>query len=109
MIAKNLAKDYCKNKNNQTISIDESITETVQDESCPLETLVRQETYNEILQAIRSLDDKYRDVCILKYVYKMKEKDIAATLGLPPGTVSVRIQRGRQILKKAIGRGISNE
>lgn len=106
IIARNQAIDYCKNKENQNVSIDEAITESVPDESCPLETVIRKETYGEILHAIKSLDDKYRDVCILKYLYKLKENDISTALGLPSGTVSVRIQRGRQILKKAIGKGI---
>lgn len=105
MIARNQAKDYCKRKENQNLSIDDAITEDSADEACPMDVLVRKETYNEILSAVYSLDEKYRDVCILKYLYKMKEKDIATVLGLPAGTVSVRIQRGRNILKKAIGKG----
>lgn len=107
LIARNQAIDYCKRKENQNISIDEAITETVEDESCPVDVLIKKETYDEILNAIRSLDDKYRDVCTLKYLYKMKEKDIAKALGLPAGTVSVRIQRGRQQIKKAIREGES--
>lgn len=106
LIARNQAIDYCKCRGNHNIPIDEAITETVEDGSCPVDVLIKKETYDEILDAIRSLDDKYRDVCILKYLYKMKEKDIAKALGLPEGTVSVRIQRGTQILKNAIGKGV---
>lgn len=105
IIARNQAIDHCKHSDNQNISIDDAITEDSIIESCPMDILVRNETYNEILSAIYSLNDKYRDVCILKYLYRMKEKDIGTALGLPAGTVSVRIQRGRQILKKAIGKG----
>ncbi len=105
IIARNQAIDHCKHSDNQNISIDDAITEDADIESCPMDVLIRKETYNEILRAIYSLDVKYRDVCILKYLYKMKEKDIGTALGLPAGTVSVRIQRGRQILKKAIGKG----
>lgn len=102
MIARNQAKDYCKRKENQSIPIDDAAIVDTADEMCPADILVKKETYDEILRAVYSLDEKYRDVCILKYLYKMKEKDIGTALGLPAGTVSVRIQRGRRILKSAI-------
>lgn len=107
VIAKNRARDHFKHKGNHGISIDEAITESVEDDSCPYNILMEKETYAEILRAIYSLDEKYRDVCILKYVNKLKEKEIARVLSLPSGTVSVRIQRGRQLLKESIRKGDS--
>jgi len=94
-IAKNQAVDHQRQKENQNVSIEDAIAKEAGNESCPIEIIIKKETYGEILNAIYSLDDKYKDVCILKYMYKMKEKDIAAALGLPVGTVGVRIRRGR--------------
>ncbi|MBP3442029.1 MAG: hypothetical protein J6L62_04415 [Clostridia bacterium] len=55
-----------------------------------------------IEQKIKELDDKYRDICRLKYINNLKEREIALLLNLPPNTVSVRIFRGKQILREEL-------
>lgn len=101
-VARNLAINYVSRRDNTNIPLEETLCESA-DESCdPVEILIKKETYDKVLQAIISLDPKYRDVCILKYVNKLKEREIAKILNLAPGTVSVRIQRARQSIKNAV-------
>lgn len=101
IIAKNKAKDMCKAKESQALSLDDEQFENLAGDD-PIEKLIQKDTYNLILKEMRAMSDTYRDVLFLKYVHEMKEREIALILNLPPKTVNVRIFRGRQLLKNAI-------
>lgn len=60
------------------------------------------EIYHILYDAIESLSETYKTVCTLKYVNGLKEREIAEVLDLPVKTVSLRIFRGKQILRKSI-------
>jgi hypothetical protein len=49
-----------------------------------------------------SLSDTYREVCEMKYILHMKEREIAQELGLSEKNVNARIFRGKQVLRKMI-------
>ncbi len=103
IISKNKAKDYCKLKDNQAASLDDTTLETLSSKELNPEGIVLQnDTYEILVKAIYDLDEKYRDVCILKYVNGYKEREIAIFLDLPPKTVSTRIFRGKNILREAL-------
>lgn len=61
-------------------------------------------TGKEIIVVIKSLDEKYRDVVLMKYVEDLSTKEIAEVLGETENNVYVKISRGlemvREILKK---------
>lgn len=102
IVAKNKAIDFYKAKNKRIFLSDEILEFADDTVDIPEEILLQKENHYLILKAIYSLGDIYRDVCILKYVHQLKEKDIAALLSLNPSTVSVRIHRGKGILRKAL-------
>jgi RNA polymerase sigma-70 factor, ECF subfamily len=52
------------------------------------------------LKYVSSLDVTYQQVVYLRYVENMSPKDIAEVTGLSANVVSVRINRGIEILKK---------
>ena len=52
-----------------------------------------------MLQAVLSLPAKYRQVVVLYYYRECSTGEIAEMLGLPQGTVSVRLKRARERLK----------
>ena len=52
-----------------------------------------------VLQAVLSLPAKYRQVVVLYYYRECSTGEIAEMLGLPQGTVSVRLKRARERLK----------
>lgn len=62
------------------------------------ETLRVQENYIEVVNAIRGLNDKYRDVLFYYFVEGMKPKDIADLLGRSNSAVQQQIARGKQKL-----------
>lgn len=55
------------------------------------------------LQAIKSLDEKYRDVLILRFVEDMPVKEIAKIMKENKNNVSVKIHRGLEKLKIILG------
>jgi RNA polymerase sigma-70 factor (ECF subfamily) len=54
---------------------------------------------DEVVRALRGLDDEYRDVVMLADLGGVRYRDIAARLGLPIGTVMSRLFRARRQLE----------
>ena len=102
IIAKNIAKDYLKLKDNQTLMLDETFCDLPSEDDAVDEIVIKGDTYEIILRAIRALDERYRDVCILKYVHGYKEREVAELLNISAGTVSTRIFRAKQILREEL-------
>jgi RNA polymerase sigma-70 factor (ECF subfamily) len=77
-----------------------------QDDEPSLESLLRYEppvpqtlSDEEILAALASLPERYRDVILLVDVDELSYKEAAAALDVPIGTVMSRLSRGRAILR----------
>ena len=60
----------------------------------------------ELKEAIKKLDDKYRDILLLKYVYGYSMKEIAKMLKITETNVSTRLERGRKQLKNKMEQGV---
>jgi RNA polymerase sigma-70 factor (ECF subfamily) len=67
------------------------------------------ETAQRVQQALRRLPGRYREVAVLRYVEEMDPREIAAALGVRPGTVLVRLHRARQMLKKQLSDLVEDE
>ncbi len=102
IIAKNIAKDHLKLKDNQTLMLDETFYDLPSEDDAVDEIVIKGDAYDIILRAIRALDEKYRDVCILRYVHGYKEREVAELLNISAGTVSTRIFRAKQILREEL-------
>lgn len=59
----------------------------------------------EILAAVNGLPADFREVFILYYYQGYGISDIAQITGMPEGTVSSRLSRGRKRLEKVLGEG----
>lgn len=101
-VAKNKAKDMCKLKRNNSVQLDDAVFHATEEMSDPAEITIKKDTIETVVQAIYSLNESYRDICILKYLEGFKEREISEMLKIPHKTVSVRLVRARQILKKAL-------
>lgn len=102
VIARNKAIDHCKLKGNQNVSVEESFVEPWGTDTDPAEIFLRHDIYDTIIKAIYSLDEKYRDVCLLKYLNGLKEKEISDILVVNAKTVNTRINRGRKLLREKL-------
>ncbi len=57
---------------------------------------------NGILDILKNLPLKYRDVFMLKYVNHMENREIAEVCGILEGTVRQRLARGKVIIEQKI-------
>ena len=65
-------------------------------------TYVETDLDNRILDILKNLPIKYRDVFLLKYSSKLENREIADLLDISQGTLRQRIARGKEIIQKAI-------
>ena len=101
LIARQKAIDFCRSRAGKTGAEDEADC-AAGDDSDPEHIVIGKDTYDTILRVIESLSVTYKDVCKLKYVEGLKEREIAALLDLSPKTVNQRIQRGKQLIRAAL-------
>lgn len=86
-------------KRNELIKLDD--VENMTDEQF-FEKLSLTESYEEIVTAIRNLNDTYRDVMFYHFVEEMKIKDIADLLGKKNSAVQQQLIRGKKKLLKIL-------
>ncbi len=55
-----------------------------------------------VLEALRSLSDRQRDVLVLRYYLDLSEAEIAATLGISAGSVKTHAHRGLTALAERL-------
>ena len=57
-----------------------------------------------ILEILKDLPVKYRDVFLLKYANEMDNDEIAKLLKLSEGTVRQRLSRGKSMIQEAMNK-----
>ncbi|MGN0426581.1 MAG: RNA polymerase sigma factor [Agathobacter sp.] len=65
-------------------------------------TYIETDIDNRILDILKNLPVKYRDVFLLKYSSKLDNDEIAELLNIPEGTIRQRLSRGKEIIQEAI-------
>lgn len=63
------------------------------------DSIGRLEKRLDVMQALKMIELKHREVIVLKYYLEFEDKEIAELLGLPLGTVKSRLNRARKALK----------
>lgn len=63
-----------------------------------IEELDIRERYNEVVKAIKALDEKYSSTMYLVFCKEMTVNQVAEMMGLAPKTVYTRLARGKQLL-----------
>jgi RNA polymerase sigma factor (sigma-70 family) len=59
----------------------------------------------EVVEALRTIDERYRMPLYLKFYERYTAYEIARTLMMPENTVYTNISRGKQQLKEVLSRG----
>ncbi len=70
----------------------------------PEEAVLEDEERSLLRWAIGQLDPVHRSVVVLKYFHEFSDTEIAAVIGVPPGTVKSRLHRARELLRNAMAR-----
>ncbi|HNY91814.1 MAG: ECF RNA polymerase sigma factor SigW [bacterium ADurb.Bin431] len=109
-IAVNNCIDHFRKKRLKTYPLDNPIPardgelqrEFPDHEAGPDAGLMEKERHLTIQEAIDSLPGKYREAILLRHAQDRSYEEIARLLGIPIGTVKVRIFRAREMLKKKL-------
>jgi len=75
----------------------------------PAETAVAAERRGALLDALRALGAKDRDVVVCRYLLELSEAETAQALGWPVGTVKSRTNRALARLRERLGPGVASE
>lgn len=79
----------------------EIFVDELADDEEPL-TYMETDIDNCVLDILKNLPIKYRDVFLLKYSSRLENKEIGKVLGIPEGTVRQRIARGKVLIQEAL-------
>lgn len=115
-IATNLARNrywyWWRRKRDKSISFDAPVSgdnDTTLAELIPAEqetpedATVTQEFVNRIAECMDKLNEKHREILVLRNVRNLAYEEIAAILGISVGTVKSRIARARESLREQLG------
>ena len=70
----------------------------------PAEIVLSEDTQAVVREAVRTLPEIHRDVVTMHHLEEMAVDDIAEVLGISHGTVLSRLARGREALRRKLGR-----
>lgn len=73
------------------------------------ETLERLELQEQLLKAVRALDEPLRTTVVQRYFEGRSSAEIARAAGLPEGTVRWRLKRGLELLRERLDRRVGRE
>ncbi|NBH15641.1 RNA polymerase sigma factor [Lachnospiraceae bacterium] len=83
-------------------------TEKLRDEEIPEQAgsaeaeALKQELQEQVRNAVRNLNEKYRIPVYLYYTLQLSVEEIANTMEIPQGTVKSRLHKARALLKKEL-------
>ena len=107
-IASNLSIDWLRRRKMETASLDDAdaVWELPDGRPTAEEALERAQTMQVVEEAIGKLAPDYRVVVLLRHHEERSYEEIADILGLPLGTVKIRLFRAREELKKRLVRSV---
>lgn len=105
-VARNRAIDVMRKRRHEFLTEEAHVhadKEPAMPTALPDSALLRNETRDEVLDAVRALPDRERDVLLLHYFGELKFREVAKTLKRPLGTVLWQARRGVTQLRSTIG------
>jgi RNA polymerase sigma-70 factor (ECF subfamily) len=98
-IARNLIIDHYRKKTSSSLEwLSESGFDPISEDKEPADDFA----ISEAMEIIESLDPKYREPIILRYIQDLSVKEVADTLDEEENTISVRIHRGLEKIRSQI-------
>lgn len=110
IIVRNTAINRYHYNQHRTFSQTDELDNLIVDNSpSPMNMVIEQEQYDELLNKIRSLEPIYRDVLLLKYLYDYDNGTIASLTDVAETTVRVRLMRAKKLLEDLLKGGAASE
>lgn len=101
-IARNLSIDSLRKKKPRAIDDEELDRATDTRSLKPEEIYEHRVRSSEVHDSIQSLEDKYRDVLVLRYQEELSYEQIAEILEVPVSTIETRIFRAKKMLREKL-------
>ncbi|MHC4648387.1 MAG: RNA polymerase sigma factor [Planctomycetota bacterium] len=99
-LARRQALQYSRHKNQRPISLSPEQADEQCDEKAhqSLEDISKREQCRQILEAVKGLPEKYREVFLLEYSSDLTYSQIAEILDIPVTTMQIRLVRARRMI-----------
>jgi RNA polymerase sigma-70 factor, ECF subfamily len=108
-ITVNAARDHQRRRARDPKTLDEAVAvEAASPAEGPMLQASRRELVSEIREAIGSLSRRHRDLIILREIEGLEYDEIAATLGIPLGSVASGLLRARAKLRDVLERSLDS-
>lgn len=98
-VAKNTAIDLYRKKSTRMQR--EVYMDELREEDVPV-SYMETDLENDVLDLLKNLPVKYRDILLLKYSSHLENSEIARLCGIREGTVRQRISRGKLLIEQAL-------
>jgi len=102
IICRNVAIDIYNGRKEISAEDIDDYSDTFVSAELPEDIIITRESVSEMMNAIKQLEPKYRDVFILKRIYGYSREDIARVFGLNVETVKKRLVRAKAMLLKSL-------
>lgn len=96
---------YRREKRRATLSLDDEgqdIISRLITEEDPTSRFSNEEQKQYIIKTLNTLDEKYKEILLLRFFEEKSYEEIADILKIPAGTVAVRINRAKKQLQKQL-------
>ena len=96
---------YRREKRRATLSLDDEahdIVSKLMSEDDLTERFSNEEQKQYIINSLNTLDEKYKEILLLRFFEDKSYDEIADILQIPPGTVAVRINRAKKQLQQTL-------
>lgn len=101
-LAANAATDTARRQKRHADTQDIDDTALPDGEDTPHQAAEKREAVANVRRALAKLKPEYRTVLLLRFMEDLSYEEIGHALGLPPGTVKSRINRGKAQLKEIL-------
>ena len=105
-IAHNSAIDFLRARKPEALSInDDQNPLEVEDPGVNLEERMEASSQHQLIEGVlASLPSLYREILVLRHQQELSYQEIAQSLGIPEGTVKVRLFRARDLMRQKLSR-----
>ena len=101
-IIKSTAIDIYRQRSRQT-PVEDFLSEIIDTKELPLDLIIAEENYEELLSKLKNLKKEYLEIILLKYYYDLSGNEISGILCITDSAVRQRLSRARCEIKKIIG------
>lgn len=105
-IARNVINDYFRSLKKQKIFSIDKFNNLTSIEKNPEDIVVKAETNDELLRALKILDSRERNILALKFGGNLKNKEIAEIIDITESNVGVILYRAMKKLKREMKREV---